>query len=634
MESPAVKQFQFMPNQLSDQHLRHSSPNWNEWGWLFCLNGLLTALLSGGYIFGVPSGLYGLARWALLAALVSQGFFLNLGAAVLSAGLYALLKGRYAARIAAGALFFAVQTAVVADIIVFRLFHRHFDGVVWGVLTAQGAGDSVRMGWQNYVSGAALLALLLGGAGALSLWLAPRLAPRRLRYPLALVVTCFFLERTVYATYDLKDPMVIYWVQEYLPLYQPLTIKKLGGKLGLKVVGHAMVPQVKAAENLLIPKNPLGFAQNRRRPNILLIIIDSARADALQPAITPNLWAWKDEVLWLQNHYSSGHGTGEGIFGALYGIPGTYFPRVIAKRKGSPLLNALADLNYDFKILSCTDLNFPEFRQTAFAVWTNQIVDRWDGPRANRDHVMTDMFVKFLDERAAQAPTNELPFFAFMFYDAAHQPYYCLPELRLDPSDPAEPSLNYASIALQPTPAKMQQMRRYYDNGMHYVDHEIGRILRKLRTNRVYDDSIIIITGDHGEEFGEHGRFGHVSSFNSCQTSPLALVHFPQGPRGAITRLTSHTDFVPSILNWMGATNAFSDYSTGLPLDQENKRTYVLCCGRDRYVIIKTNSVTVFDRYRGQYFDHDYNPISHADPRAPTSKELMSSIEEMGTFYK
>jgi uncharacterized protein len=618
-------------------HPRQQPPaaRWKEWAWLFCLNGLFTSLLSLGYILGVPSGLYGSARWSLPMAVVSQGFFLNLGAAVLSAGIYLLFRWRLAARILSGAIYVLIQVAVVGDIIVFRLFHRHFDGVIWGVITTEGVGDSVRMGTQNYVIAAVLIALITAIVVAFSVWLAPRLSPRRVRHVAILVLACILWERTVYAAWDFKDQQVIYWVQEYLPFYQPLTFKKLASRLGFKVAPHATVPQPRFSESLALPRNPIGFSGNPRLPNILFIFIDSARADAMQPGVMPNLWAWKDDALWFQNHYSSGHGTGEGIFGALYGIPGTYFPRAIVKNKSAPLLDVLAALHYDFQILSCSDLHYPEFRQTAFVHWTNQIVDRWDGPRAARDQKMTDAFLQFLEERGREDRLAKPgPFFAFIFYDAAHQPYYCLPEFRLDPSDIAEPSLNYASIAVRPDPAEMKEMRRYYDNGLHYIDFEIGRLLQKLKEQHAYDNSIIIIAGDHGEEFGEHGRFGHVSSFNHFQTSPLTLARFPGGTPGIVTRLTSHVDFVPSVLHWMGATNEFSDYSTGLPLDEPNDRTYVLCSGRDRYVIIKTNSVASYDRYMGQYFDRDYHSISHADARAPTSTELMSAIREMGAFYK
>jgi len=51
--------------------------------------------------------------------------------------------------------------------------------------------------------------------------------------------------------------------------------------------------------------------------------------------------------------------------------------------------------------------------------------------------------------------------------------------------------------------------RSWYDNEMAYLDNEIGLFFNFLKKNELYDDTLIVITSDHGELLGEHDDFGH-----------------------------------------------------------------------------------------------------------------------------
>jgi membrane-anchored protein YejM (alkaline phosphatase superfamily) len=613
--------------------VRTAPSQWRELGWFYALNSLLTATVCLAYLPGANTDLSGVALWSLPVAALSQGLFLNSGAAVLLAAVYFLTSHCLMRRVAAAALYGLTQLALGADAVICHCFHRHFDGVIWGVLTAKGVGESINLGFWTNLAIFGLIVFILGLSCALIFWLAPKLSRFRPGWVLCLLLSCLLWERTVYAARALKDESIIYWVQETLPWYQPLTIRKLCLRLGFKIItSKASTPRPRQTGILSLPKRPIGFSPSSRRPNILFLFSDSTRADALKANVMPNLWEWKSDALWLTNHFSSGHGTGEGIFGALYGIPATYFPRVIAEMKSPPLLDALASLGYDFRILACANLIYPPFRQTAFVHWTNQITDQWVGPKVNRDHLMTDAFIEFLKKEESLPDAANRPFFAFLFYDSAHQPYTCPVDRQLFPAEGDQPEADYAgSYAL---PSTANKVRKYYDNALHYIDFEMGRILRELKAQGVYDNTIIIVTGDHGEEFGECGRYGHVSDFSHWQTSPLCLVRFPGWKTGTLSRITSHLDFVPSILAWMGATNPISDYSTGCPFNEATDRTFVMCCGWDRYALIKSNSVTVFDRYIGKYFDNDYKSMPGSDPRRPSAEDIVQSMQQMGAFFK
>jgi membrane-anchored protein YejM (alkaline phosphatase superfamily) len=51
----------------------------------------------------------------------------------------------------------------------------------------------------------------------------------------------------------------------------------------------------------------------------------------------------------------------------------------------------------------------------------------------------------------------------------------------------------------------LQELRDHYDGAIAYIDDQIGALLRELQFRRILDRTIVVITADHGEEFGEHG---------------------------------------------------------------------------------------------------------------------------------
>jgi len=87
------------------------------------------------------------------------------------------------------------------------------------------------------------------------------------------------------------------------------------------------------------------------------------------------------------------------------------------------------------------------------------------------------------------------------------------------------------------------------------LDHWIGRLLDALREQGRYDDTLIIITSDHGELAGDHWLFGKSGWFDKSYHVPL-IVRDPSAPaasRGsAVTAFTESIDVMPTILDWLG----------------------------------------------------------------------------------
>ena len=150
---------------------------------------------------------------------------------------------------------------------------------------------------------------------------------------------------------------------------------------------------------------------------------------------------------------------------------------------------------------------------------------------------------------ARDTPGQERPLFLFAQYFDAHSassefsqntlPYYSPPAYRDDGlSDPdrefcdpvrgcASGFLAAADVADRAVAAAtLTRVRALYDRSVRHLDAQLGQFLQDLRHRGLYDDALIVVTGDHGEEFREHGRLLHSQTYDETAAIPL-LVKLP-----------------------------------------------------------------------------------------------------------
>jgi arylsulfatase A-like enzyme len=101
-----------------------------------------------------------------------------------------------------------------------------------------------------------------------------------------------------------------------------------------------------------------------------------------------------------------------------------------------------------------------------------------------------------------------------------------------------------------------EEDRRYvealYDAGIRTLDRELGRLFRELERRDLFDDSVVVVVADHGEEFQEHGKLLHSQLYRECLRVPL-LVRAPETRGGATSQLTGLIDVMPTLLELCGA---------------------------------------------------------------------------------
>lgn len=121
--------------------------------------------------------------------------------------------------------------------------------------------------------------------------------------------------------------------------------------------------------------------------------------------------------------------------------------------------------------------------------------------------------------------------------------------------------------AIIPPPADIERLRAIYDSAVSYIDQQVGRLVAQLKAWGIWDQTLLIITADHGEELFEDTRCGHGGSLrDSLERVPL-LVHDPSRfPGGTIVDEGAEcVDLLPTILAALGRTTP--DAAQGEPLE-------------------------------------------------------------------
>ena len=101
---------------------------------------------------------------------------------------------------------------------------------------------------------------------------------------------------------------------------------------------------------------------------------------------------------------------------------------------------------------------------------------------------------------------------------------------------------------------ELEHLRALYDADLSLADRELGRLYRKLKEAGFFDNGVMIITSDHGEELGEAGLYGH-SNTGADRVHHVPLVMVGKGvPRNKrVKALTSHVDLAPTIVDILDA---------------------------------------------------------------------------------
>lgn len=389
----------------------------------------------------------------------------------------------------------------------------------------------------------------------------------------------------------------------------------------------------------------------RDRPNVLVVVVDTLRADALSTygadGTSPETDLLADDSIVFEQAFSHAPWTRPAVASLLTSrVPcnhGCERKADILPDEAVTLAEALQHHGYTTgafvdNIHLSASFNFHQGYDTfeflrpawplraseasfrlAFYGVVRMVVERYlrtgkDVDRYYRDaEFVTKKAIQWLDRHGDER------WFLTVHYMDPHDPYF------VHPYD----GTGYARVE-HPRPAAEEApaLRALYEGEVRFWDEHFGHLLDALRDQGLYDDTVIVVTADHGEEFGEHGGFWHGNKLHE-ETLRVPLILKPPAGLGRrparIADVVRHIDVAPTVLELAGAevpdgyqgVSLFREYE----LRQEHERRALATCDFEGFL-----STSIRDR--------DWRLIHNVregagDARSPWEMYLLAE-DEMG----
>ena len=501
---------------------------------------------------------------------------------------------------------------VMADLAVFHLYKFHIDGLLIEMFFKDFHGVGVP--WPI------LLAAAVVAVGLLWLvnWLY-KLTGTQARWSITLAGWCVGLllfgvntVTNIWATHYNRDEITQY--RAYPPIYWPVefdakaeAISQWWPDVFPAKEGKGEFTLDRATQLVDYPLTAPQCKKQATPPSILMIVLESWQADAMNAAVTPFIHRFAKGTTQFKQHYSSGSTTIPGLFGLLYGVHASYHGYFKASPDSYPsqFTETLYKQNYDMRVYTSSNLDGFALKNLFFSrVKPEHYHDIED------DTVLVNRWVADLQSRPAGQPR-----FDFLFLTASHSPYRYPKEFAKFQPVP----LVQGGFAINTQADATMYLNKYY-NSLHYEDHLVRQLITALEKRPEYQNTWIVVTGDHAEEFNENGLgyWGHGSNFSRWQVQTPMLVKAPRQTQGEVqARMSTHQDVVPTLMKKaLNCQSATGDYSHGADLfDLPEKRPAVMASYKSTAYLI--DGVVMDKLNRKKY---DINDMKVERPLEDTSK--------------
>ncbi len=305
------------------------------------------------------------------------------------------------------------------------------------------------------------------------------------------------------------------------------------------------------------------------RPNVLLISVDSLRADHLgcygyHRNTSPNIDKFASESIIFKNTICQAPWTKPSVGSMLTSLyPGVHgadsvgeygdnFSVAKIPQKVSVLNQAVTTLAETLKDNGYVTAGFTGGGYTHSFFGFSKGFDTYKDNAGGIKTINYEIFdwLKKLQNK---------PFFIFTHFFDVHFPYKDFPpynrmfgvyKSRVNVDKQFEIDVNSGKRKLKEEDIK--RLLSLYDGGIYYADVHIATLLNMLKKMGCYDNTIIILTSDHGEGFMEHKLIGHTDiMYNELLKIPL-LIRWPELQRKTIESQVRSIDIMPTILDFLG----------------------------------------------------------------------------------
>jgi arylsulfatase A-like enzyme len=191
---------------------------------------------------------------------------------------------------------------------------------------------------------------------------------------------------------------------------------------------------------------------------------------------------------------------------------------------------------------------------------------KWIDLQSRGAREVNHAFLDWLGERR-----TDRPFFAFLNYFDAHEPYLPPPgyenRFGIAPQSPKDYKYLVDFVGMSKPQLGVRDflmVRDCYDDCIAYLDEQFGRLLDALRARGLLENTDVILTSDHGEAFGDHGTFGHSYGLNLDEIGVPLVILSSRAPVGRVVDSpVSLRDLPATVVDMLGlsATAPFPGHS-------------------------------------------------------------------------
>ncbi|EKO3574657.1 MULTISPECIES: DUF3413 domain-containing protein [Vibrio] len=497
-------------------------------------------------------------------------------------------------------------TVLLIDTQTYQTINLHLTPVVWELMFSDESTVSADLQHLFVVLPLIFLVQL-----ALSEWVwrkQRKLSHKRIGRPIAAVFFFSFIaSHLIYVWSDAYFYSPVTSQKSNFPLSYPMTAKSFMEKHGLLDRDEYLKRLQESQYNVDLVRYPLEKIEFGRRPNqlnILVVSVDNLRADVLNESLMPNTHQFAEKALTFSNHYSSSNDM-YGIFGLFYGLPSSYASSIKVQGTLPVLIDVLKNQNYQFGLFSSDNFSEPLFQESVFRGLPLVKIPFAETPSVDQQTI---------SHWSQWAQQTHSPWFSFIELTTVDKFNQLLPHDK------------------QATTT--DRFRHSYHHSVTQADLELATLFDELKTLALLDNTIVVITSNHGTEFNEtrSNSWGANSNFSRYQLQVPMVIYWPGKVPAVFTHRTSHLDFSVTLLqDLLGVSSNPSDFSSGKNLFNENKRRWILAGDTRELALISDQQTTVIDKFGNfKLYDEHYQRLTNENPTLPI---LMQGLTELQRFY-
>ncbi|MGL5335124.1 MAG: DUF3413 domain-containing protein, partial [Enterovibrio sp.] len=541
----------------SEKHTRETISQLIGWGHWFSFFNIIAAMLLGySYISqsGWPNTLLG-QLYQLMSWIGHFGFLIFAVYVLVVFPASFIIRSPRLMRMFAVLVATTGLTILLLDIYAYEQLGLHLNPMVWKLLLNADNLERYAQSQHLFISVPAIFITEL--VIAEWVWNKRRsLSRKQVGKPITLVFALSFI----------SSHLIYIWADAYLyssvtaqrsnfPLSYPMTAKSFMEKYGLldkkEYLRRREAQGEQDNEVLRYPLEPLSFTLPAKKNNILLVMVESLRADMLNAQVMPNMTQFAQQHINFAHHFSSGNDSMAGTFGLFFSLPSHYAHSARSEGLSPVLLSALQRYNYEFGLFSGDNFSNPIYFRTIFGKKLEQFKPNLHAPAWKNDQLA-------LQSAADWISTQKQPWFSYVeltnikrFEQGGEYPEHFTPSL-----SSLQKVEQHSALVL----------KNSYQNAARYTDGLLGDFLQKLQGSGKLENTIVIITANHGNEFNETATnsWGFNSNYSSYQIHVPFLMHWPNRPAQVVQNASSHLDLVPTLMEEvLGVTSPIRHYSSG-----------------------------------------------------------------------